>query len=193
MKCKNCTCQVSSDFKHAFATNCCPKCGKFLMDNNVQDLFIKINDLLLSNDNDIGELAYWLVNVYHSTSESSEAPSEASQKLSEEPIEQAESSMQVQEPKKPAHKVQRSSGLNTTADASAKQASNRAALFSKRAGIDKSKYEKLVKDIQNDSMLADESSYMAEDTGEDMVFDPTPLQVEIFNLWRVYLKSPRSR
>src|SRR5271165_477224 len=64
MKCQNCSCQVSADFKHSFTMNCCPKCGKTLMQEDVQDLYLKMAKVLEKENNDIGDVAIWFINHY---------------------------------------------------------------------------------------------------------------------------------
>lgn len=181
MKCKNCNCQVSSDFKHSFTTNICPKCGQTLMKNDVKDLFLKMSDVLSHNDNDIGDLAIWFVDTYLKTSttaiEEVELPKVVSETSSDESTEEVE--LPLPKPKKPAVKVNRSQSQTADKEHSLLSA-DRTKLFSKRAGVDKIKYETLIKDIQGgltprDSSDIHDSSDIGDDAGDFGDFNETPL------------------
>jgi len=150
MKCKNCNCQVSADFKHSFTTNCCPKCGQTMMQEDVKDLYIQMNNILSQDGNDLGDLAIWLVNTRHSkVIQSSTNDLQVEVKELEPPdAPEEEVTQSVAAPvKKPVSKVRRTQ----TADKEHSLLStDRANLFSKRAGVDKIKYETLIKDIQGE-------------------------------------------
>ncbi len=151
MKCKNCNCQVSSDFKHSFTTNCCPKCGQTMMQEDVKDLYLKMTDILNKEGNDLGDVAIWFVNTHHAKiAQTDEGENEEVYNpiiQVEGDVESVELSPPVSKPvaKKLAPKVKRAiSGSQEHSLLSA----DRANLFSKRAGVDKIKYETIVKDIQ---------------------------------------------
>lgn len=175
MKCKNCNCQVSSDFQHAFTTNCCPKCGETIMNVNVQDLYLKMNEVLRKNNNDIGDLAVWFVNTYIVTpAQAFEEMELVSHKEAESPEhqEQVEQHDLPQLPKKPAHKVHRTSNSNKEQMLLPSERTN---LFAKRAGVDKIKYETLVKDIQGAPTSIDDTSI------DDESFEDSDMEEEPFN------------
>lgn len=176
MKCKSCDCQVSAEFKHAIETNCCPKCGKTIMDTNVQGLLIKMNEVLRTNNNDIGALAVWFSNTYLSDSEDADRREDTS--TADDQGEIVEDIQEERKPSKktPPRKIQRSTAASKEQSS---EMAERAALITKRAGIDKSKYERLVRDIQEESFSALNSSDVMLDAGEDsdsdMDINTTPL------------------
>ena len=143
MKCQNCSCQVSSSFKHSFTMNCCPKCGKTLMQENVQDLYLKISKVLEQEDNDIGDVAIWFINHYLPTVKlkSNDITEEISTDSQDD---QMPISPKLKKAPSPIKKAQDPSLLSP----------ERAQLFTKRAGIDKTKYDKLVKDIQSGGLTS---------------------------------------
>jgi hypothetical protein len=167
MKCKNCNCQVSSDFKHSFTTNVCPKCGQTLMTNDVKELFLKMSEVLVKNNNDIGDLAIWFVDTYLTVEKDNTKSESESESLtvSEESQESTEETVPALLPKvkKPAVKVTRTQLQDPNKEQSLLSA-DRTKLFSKRAGVDKIKYETIVKDIQGG--LAPQDSMDMEDTGD---------------------------
>jgi hypothetical protein len=150
MKCKNCDCQVSSDFKHSFTTNCCPKCGQTMMQEDVKDIYLQMSDILNKEGNDLGDVAIWLVNTHHSKitqfDESEEHVLEPIIEI-EGTVESIEEPLPVLKPavKKPAPKVKRTQSGTQEHSLLSQDRTN---LFSKRAGVDKIKYETIVKDIQ---------------------------------------------
>lgn len=157
MKCQNCDCQVSSEFKYSLTNNCCPKCGQSIMTREVKELFSQMERVLEKNENDLGELAVWLVKNYKPETASEE---QVANKLNEQVQEQ------VVEKKKP-------SPIKTSKEQA--PTNERAAMFSKRAGVDKIKFETLIRDIQG----SDESYSQNEDYVEGDQNDVTLTDNEI--------------
>lgn len=178
MKCKNCNCQVSADFKHSFTTNVCPKCGQTLMQNDVKNLFLKMSDVLDKNDNDIGDLAIWFVDTYFRTDKNEMM--EVTEPIANEPQMQIEIEEALPAPapkiKKPAVKVTRTQSQTVDKEQSL-LSQDRTNLFSKRAGVDKIKYETLVKDIQGGFVPQEpmDMNDMGDDSGDFGDFNETPL------------------
>lgn len=152
MKCQNCTCLVSSDFKHAIQTNCCPKCGKTIMGENVQVLYTRMQKVLSEEGNDLGDLAVWFVRNYLTKSNTAEQISTQSEdtKVDAEILQETEVKQIT-----PFHKTTQDRKLLTT---------DRTSLFAKRAGVDKIKFETLVKDIQG---VGSEDQFMGTEGSED--------------------------
>jgi len=166
MKCKNCNCQVSSDFQHSFTTNCCPKCGQTMMQEDVKDLYLQMTTILNKDGNDLGDLAIWLVNTHRSkivqkeeVGLDTETDSEIEPRAQDTEVEEL-----VKVVKKPTPKVKRTDKEQSLLSA------DRANLFSKRAGVDKIKYETLVKDIQGG--LVSQASEDTNDIGDGEDFAP---------------------
>lgn len=156
MKCISCNCPVPTDFKYSFTINQCPKCGKSIMKDDVKDLFFKIDNFLTNNNNDYGDLTVWLINEYipnvvdkfqsEPTSDTSAEPTDTNIDINESEVKPEVVNRSMQEPTK-------------------KIDTSRANLFAKRAGVDKIKYETIVKDIQgkNESNDLDISNIESED------------------------------
>lgn len=179
MKCQSCNCQVSSEFTFAVSTNCCPKCGKPMMQEDVKTLFLKIDDLMKQNGNDLVDLASWLVLNYKPTT----MQEESVQPPTEEKVESVtaqftpmddEESVEVAEPKPIKPKA-----IKTSREQKEQQilSPERKNIFAKRAGVDKIKFETLVKDIQgapsSEPMMPEEGDYY--EAEESVDFDGNPL------------------
>jgi len=189
MKCYNCKCQVSSDFKYAFSTNCCPKCGDFLMPVEVKSLYVKIQDFLNKDNNDIGDLIVWFHSEFianknennsSQVNEELEAKTEINETIVEVGLDENLEDIQVQEYadatlmfKKPKHSPKK---IQTQKEQSL-LSQERTNLFAKRAGLDKldqnkNKYDNIIKDIQSssDDSLNDDmgySEYNSDETYEE--------------------------
>lgn len=181
MKCKNCNCKVSSEFQHAFETNCCPKCGQTLMLEDVKSMFLKITNLLENKDNDIGDVAIWLVDTFKQTAQLSVVDEQivaTTVPLVSQPDETNNDIIKNPNRKPPA-KIARSA--QTTDKEQFLLPPDRANLFSKRAGVDKLKYKTIVKDIQGDinsQSSSDDYDLGSAEGGDDKDFveyDGTPL------------------
>ena len=159
-----------------------------MMQEDVRDLFVKIDNVMKENGGDLAELAVWLVANYKPTTEASE-PSpleegeedkkETSTDISEEVVQKIVTYSDediVHSATAPEPKVKKPAPIKTAKE---QQILNpeRTNLFAKRAGVDKIKYETLVKDIQgsgsHQSMAEEDSDF---DTEGDMTdFDGSPL------------------
>ncbi len=150
MKCQSCQCLVPSDFTHSYHKNCCPKCGKSLMEKDVQKLWIELNDVLSQENNDVGDLAVYLYSKF--------SPKE---EIKTEEIKVSESLPEVEGDiifAKDFNKPKKSFALTSNPMKPAslpkedpnKEANERRKVFAKRAGIDSSKYEELVKHIKGE-------------------------------------------
>lgn len=149
MKCQNCKCQVSSEFKHSFTTNCCPKCGSSIMKKEVKELFLKMDNVLQQENNDIGDLAIWLVDTY--------LPSILPKSETDQDTSTITSSQEIVETNAVNEAVtvtKKQSILNKNNKEQQLIDKDRTSLFAKRAGVDRIKYETLVKDIQSDGLAA---------------------------------------
>jgi hypothetical protein len=185
MKCQNCNCQVSSEFTFAFTTNCCPKCGKTMMHEDVKTLYLKIEEVMKKSDNDLGDLAVWLVNNYKfKTTELVEDVVETSEMVQREetlPVETMTDTVTIDVEMTPLEpKVKKPAPIKTSREQKDQSmlSPERKNLFAKRAGVDKIKFETLVKDIQGNSMI--DSSFDDNSVGdyesEDMSdFNDAPL------------------
>jgi hypothetical protein len=179
MKCQSCNCQVSSEFTFAFSTNCCPKCGKPMMQEDVKTLFLKIDNVMKQNGNDLADLAAWLVSNYE--------PATKQEEVIQSPVEENVESVTTQftptadeevtevveaKPVKPKP-------IKTSREQKEQQilSPERKNIFAKRAGVDKIKFETLVKDIQgtaiSEPMAADEGDHYEGE--EAMDFEGNPL------------------
>lgn len=168
MKCKNCACQVSSDFKHSFMINCCPKCGKQIMTEDVKNLFIQMDHVLAREGNDMGDLAVWFVDNFLKKPEIIplvDSPTQDVQVVTQEitlhdtPL-STEQNVVNKKPT-PIKRTQAETNPNT----------ERANLFAKRAGVDKIKYETLVRDIQGVSEISATDSDIGDGDQEQDILD----------------------
>ena len=60
MKCKNCQEEISPKFAHAISNNCCPMCGKEIMDAALKDLFGNLIVVFENAKNYMTEVQDWL-------------------------------------------------------------------------------------------------------------------------------------
>lgn len=164
MRCKNCNCPVSSNFEHAYTTNCCPKCGQQMMTLDVKSLFSKMQKVLHQDENDVGDLAVWFVDTYFKEPESVNIQGTSEEAL----LSQAPPSLD--DPELSVSLITKQVGKKPTPIKRGGQPTNasaeRANMFAKRAGVDKIKFETLIKDIQGESELNSDIEY-SDNSAED--------------------------
>jgi hypothetical protein len=149
-----------------------------MMQEDVKTLFLKIDDVMKQNGNDLADLAAWLVSNYKPTTMQAE-PVESLKEEKVEPVTTQftpmddEESVEVEEPKPIKPKP-----IKTSKEQKEQQilSPERKNIFAKRAGVDKIKFETLVKDIQgtpmSEPMMAEDGDYEGE---ESVDFDGNPL------------------
>lgn len=165
MKCQSCSCPISSDFKYAYVTNCCPKCGGSLMNKQEQDLLLRIEEVL-KEGNDLGDLAVWCVKTFLSDV-LPVTPAEVHQEV-KEVIETKEVNKLI--PKSPPKKIKL---ISVQQEDKVLLTPEQTSVFAKRAGVDllnkdKSKYATLIKDIQGEELTLESNEDYDEDNYEEI-------------------------
>lgn len=171
MKCQSCNCAVSSEFTFAFSTNCCPKCGKTMMQEDVQTLFLQIDNVMKQNGNDLGDLAAWLVSNFKPKTTEKDNDVVTPEPIEPEQAVSVAADVEITDVQPP--KVKKPAPIKTAKDQQI-LSPERKNLFAKRAGVDKIKFETLVKDIRG-IPTSEPSSDEDFDNVESVEFDETPL------------------
>ncbi len=146
MHCQSCNIAVPSNFKFAFTSNRCPSCGKTIMSNEVKALWQQFDDILSKENHDMGDIAVWLMGNFKLV-KLSDLPTEETTPEVPAPVEAVK-------PVAPVHKDppvrHQPTPLPTSVEGRPLLDPARVQLFKKRSGVDKIKYETMVKNIQGD-------------------------------------------
>lgn len=149
MHCQTCNSNIPNTFKYALNSNRCPGCGKTIMTNEVKNLWTELDTILSQAENDVGDVAIWLLSQYQLT-KLSDLPKQ--QEITETvPVEQNKEEIvpEAKPMKLPAIKLTSSNEGQPLLD------QDRINEFKKRSGVDKIKYETMVQHIQQGTDIGD--------------------------------------
>lgn len=139
------------------------------MNSDVKELYAEIQEVMSENNNDVGDLAVWLIKTYlpsHLSASSAESNDESS------PPVQTDGEVTVPRAKP--------TPLKKSTEQQSLLAPERTDIFRKRAGVDKIKYETLISHIQGGSSLegSDIGGNFTPDADDPMIastVDDTPM------------------